>query len=341
MPTIKDIAKAAGVSPASVSRVINNGSKVGEKTRQHIKQVMLDMGYYPNANAQAINSLPTASIGLVLADLVNPFFAMMAHGIEQVASETNTQIFMNSGAFNKDAELAAIETLLEHRYQAMVVHSSALSDDILINFAEKIPGFVVINRYIEEISDRCVWLDDQLGGKMMADYIISQGHKNVALICNQKTLDNTAKRMEGAKSALLTQDITLLETNIDSEEATFDAGKIAVQHLIASGNTFTAILAYNDPMAIGAIAMLEAQGLRVPEDVSVIGFDNLMLAQCIKPKLTTIDSPIEKMAITATKLALSLASNNVGIKDIKQKFVPKLVIRQSVKSIFCSQALGI
>tara|TARA_R110002153_G_scaffold66738_1_gene178090 strand:- start:59 stop:1075 length:1017 start_codon:yes stop_codon:yes gene_type:complete len=337
MPTIKDIAKAAGVSPASVSRVINNGPKVGAKTREKIKRIMLEMEYQPNANAQAINLQNNASIGIVLADLTDPLFAKMAHGIEKIAAQKNLQIFLNSGAFDRASELDAIEVLLEHRYKALVVHSTMIDDKTLIEFARKVPGLVLLNRHIKEIESRCIWLDDKLGGRLMADHIVGQGHKKIAVIGVNGIINNTRQRLEGITSQLSKYPVQYEIEMLEQGTATYEGGEIAVQNLLARGMDFSAILAYNDAIAVGAVSMLKAHGLNVPEDVSVVGFNNLILAQCMKPKLTTIDNPIEEMAMKATELALNLSKDS-GEAEVKyvaheHKYTPELVIRQSVKQL--------
>ncbi|WAJ71816.1 LacI family DNA-binding transcriptional regulator [Catenovulum adriaticum] len=334
MITIKDIAKAAGVSPASVSRVINNGPKVGSKTRERIKTIMQEMGYQPNVHAQALNTQQNEAIGIVLADLTDPFFAAMAHGIEQVASRKNVQIFMNSGAFKQHTEMKAIETLREHRYTNMVVNSAALSDDQLIKFAESIPGFVLLNRYIEKIKSRCVWLDEYMCGHMMAQHIGEKGHKQMAVLLTDEIRPNTQERLRGMVDYFTAQDITLPDTNIEYSYASYEGGEIAVQNLLAKGINFTALLCYNDAMAVGAISMFKAHGLRVPEDISVIGCDNLILAKCSIPKLTTINVPIEQMAKKAAELSLKLAKPRLEQNIIEeQKFTPSLVERGTVKDI--------
>ncbi|MEP1445216.1 MAG: LacI family DNA-binding transcriptional regulator [Paraglaciecola sp.] len=334
MPTIKDIAKAAGVSPASVSRVINNGPKVGAKTREKIKRIIREMEYQPNANAQAINVQNNASIGIVLTDLTDPLFAQMAHGIEKVAAQKNLQIFLNSGAFDRASELDAINVLLEHRYKALVVHSAMLDDKTLIDFAHKVPGLVLLNRHIKEIENRCVWLDDKRGGELMADYIVKQGHQKIALIGVNGVQNNTVQRLEGIKAQLDKYPVQYEIEMLERGASTYEGGEIAVQNLLARGSEFSAILAYNDAIAIGAVSMLKAHGLNVPQDISVMGFNNLILAQCMRPKLTTVHNPIEKMAMKATELALSLSQGN-GISEpqynvIEHKYTPELVERQSV-----------
>tara|TARA_R110002167_G_scaffold302335_1_gene506670 strand:+ start:310 stop:1326 length:1017 start_codon:yes stop_codon:yes gene_type:complete len=337
MPTIKDIAKAAGVSPASVSRVINNGPKVGAKTREKIKRIIREMQYQPNANAQAINLQNNASIGIVLADLTDPLFAKMAHGIEKIAAQKDLQIFLNSGSFDRASELEAIEVLLEHRYKALVVHSTMIDDQTLIEFARKVPGLVLLNRHIKEIENRCIWLDDKRGGELMADYIVEQGHQKIAVIGVSGLQNNTHQRIEGIKAQLAKYPVQYEIEMLEQGSSTYEGGEIAVQNLLARGCEFSAILAYNDAIAIGAVSMLKAHGLNVPEDVSVMGFNNLILAQCMRPKLTTIHNPIEEMAMKATELALSLSKGkDSGEQEYiaaEHKYTPELVVRQSVQRL--------
>ncbi|HAU91476.1 MAG TPA: DNA-binding transcriptional regulator GalS, partial [Alteromonas sp.] len=185
MATIKDIAEAAGVSLATVSRVVNDGPKVGTKTRQRVKKIMAEMGYRPNANARALVTRKNTALGVVLAELHDPFFAMLAHGVESVTRKKKIQILLSAGSIEKETELRAIETLMEYRVEAMVVHSKALDDGTLVNFANQIPGFVLINRFIPAIANRCVWLDNVTGGRLMAEYAISQGHTNLAVISSK------------------------------------------------------------------------------------------------------------------------------------------------------------
>ena len=186
----KDTAQAAVVSLATVSRVINNGPKVGNDTRKRVKKIMEEMGYRPNANARALVTKRSASLGVVIAELHDPFFAMLAHGVESITRKNNVQILLSAGSIEKETELRAIETLLGHRVEAMVVHSKALDDETLIGFANQVPGFVLINRYIPEIANRCVWLDNVTGGRLMAEYAINQGHEHVAVISSQYRIDD-------------------------------------------------------------------------------------------------------------------------------------------------------
>lgn len=330
MATIKDIAQAAGVSLATVSRVINDGPKVGDKTRERVKQIMKEMGYRPNANARALVTQRSASLGVVIAELHDPFFAMLAHGVETVTRKNNVQILLSAGSIAKDTELKAIETLLEHRVEAMVVHSKALDDDTLVAFANQIPGFVLINRYIPAIANRCVWLDNVTGGRTMAEYVIRQGHKDLAVISSHYQIDDPTQRLEGIRQAAGDAGLTLPDSMIEYSTPDQEGGEMAMQNLLATGSHFTALLAYNDAMAAGAMAVMQDHGIDVPEQVSIVGYDDVLLAKYCRPKLTTLRYPIEMMAAKAAELALKYASGIPPEPDLTFKYTPTIVKRDSV-----------
>lgn len=333
MATIKDIAKAAGVSLATVSRVINDGPKVGDKTRARIKAIMKEMGYRPNANARALVNQKSASLGVVIAELADPFFATLAHGIETIARNKNVQVLLSTGSIEAKTELKAIETLLEHRCEAMVVHSKALEDDVLIELAKQIPGFILINRYIEAIKHRCVWLDNIAGGQLMANHMLKLGHKKFAVVSSKYQIDDPYQRLDGIRQALSAAGIELNEDNIEYSSPDQEGGEIAMQNLLTRGADFTAVLGYNDAMAAGAMTTLLDQGYQVPDDISVIGYDDVLLSRYCRPKLTTLKYPIEMMACQAAELALSFAANpNLREKETNKtyKYTPTIIKRESV-----------
>lgn len=330
MATIKDIAQAAGVSLATVSRVINDGPKVGMKTRERVKKIMKEMGYRPNANARALVTQRSASLGVVIAELHDPFFATLAHGVETVTRKNNVQILLSAGSIARETELKAIETLMEHRVEAMVVHSKALDDETLIAFAEQIPGFVLINRYIPAIANRCVWLDNVTGGRLMAEYVIRQGHKNLAVISSQYQIDDPSQRLEGIRLAAGNAGLTLPDSMIEYATPDQEGGEMAMQNLLATGTNFTALLAYNDAMAAGAMAIMQDHGIDIPEQVSIVGYDDVLLAKYCRPKLTTLRYPIEMMAVKAAELALRYASGVAPEEGLTFKYTPTIVKRDSV-----------
>ena len=333
MSTIKDVARVAGVSIATVSRVVNNGPKVGNKTREKVSLVMKELGYTPNANARALVTQKSTTIGVVIPELTDPFFASLASGVDKVARDSNMQLLLSTGLISAESERQAIALLVERRCNVIVVHSKKLSDEELIILTEKISGLVLIDRFIEKISHRCIWLDNYEGGKIAARHLISLNHQNVACISSKYQIEDPTLRLAGFETELKNSDYNMLPQLVEYGEPTLQGGEIATQKLLASGRKFSAIFAYNDAMAIGAISTLEDNGFSVPNDISVIGFDDVLLSSYSRPKLTTLNYPIEEMARQAANLALQIAnSNKPSIDHTQLKYVPRLVKRESTSS---------
>ncbi|MDN4501416.1 LacI family DNA-binding transcriptional regulator [Alteromonadaceae bacterium BrNp21-10] len=330
MATIKDVARIAGVSVATVSRVANNGPKVSQKTKDKVAKIMLDLGYSPNANARALVTQKSTTVGVVIPDLTDPFFASLANGVDKVARQESRQLLLSTGMVSADSERQAINLLLERRCDIMVVHSKKLSDDELITLSQKIPGLVFIDRYIEAIAERCIWLDNTEGGKIAARHLLALNHTSFACISSQYQIEDPGLRLQGFQSELDASGHQLDPTLIQYGEPDLQGGEVAAQNLLATGKPFSALFVYNDAMAIGAISTLEDNGFKVPSDISVIGFDDVLLSRYSNPKLTTLNYPVEKMAMLATKLAMKLANDEfVNSNDTHHKHVPRLVKRES------------
>ena len=330
MATIKDVARLAGVSVASVSRVLNNGPKVSKKTIENVTRVMKDLNYSPNANARALVTQKSTTLGVVIPELIDPFFASLAHGVEQVARQNNRQLLLSTGLVSAETEMQAINLLIERRCDVMVVHSKKLSDDVLIELANKVPGLVLIDRYIEEIAQRCIWLDNLEGGKIAARHLLALNHQSFACISSKHQIDDPLLRLQGFQNELALAGADIEENLIEYGEPTLQGGEIATQKLLASGKVFSALFVYNDAMAIGAISTLEDNGYKVPSDISVLGFDDVLLSSYSRPKLTTLNYPIEEMAMQAANIGLELIAKQVAANNsTNYKYIPRLVKRES------------
>jgi LacI family transcriptional regulator len=328
MTTLKDIAKAAGVSHATVSRVVNNGPKVGPVLRDKIHKLIIEMGYRPNANARALVTNKSSTIGVVIPEVADPFFATLANGIDKISRQHNMQLLISTGSLSVESEREAINLLLERRCDTIVIHSKKIADDELIELFKIHPHFILIDRFIAQIKDKCVWLDNKEGGKIAARHLLSLKHRQFACISSSYDIDDPKLRLSGFVEELSKANISLDNQNLVSAEPTLQGGEIAAQKLLASGKAFSAIFVYNDAMAIGAISTLEDNGYSVPNDVSIIGFDDVLLARYSRPKLTTLQYPIDLMAQNAAQLALSNSQKPTTAID-KLKFIPQLIKRES------------
>lgn len=187
---------------------------------------------------------------------------------------------------------------------------------------------MLINRFIADYASRCVWVDNKEGGKIAARHLLSLNHKNIAYINSNYDIEDPKLRLAGFSEELELNGLHMLPELIVNCEPNYEGGEEAAQRLISSGKRFTSLFAYNDAMAIGAISTLEDNGYRVPRDVSVVGFDDVLFAKYARPKLTTLCYPIVAMAEEAAKLSLSL-SNNKEHSTKPLKFLPLLIRRES------------
>ena len=330
MVTIKDVARIAGVSTATVSRVIHDGGKVGAACRERVKKVIAELGYRPNSNAQALVGKTSRTIGVVTPKLSMSFFGILASGVEKSARENNYKLLMANSLYETKSELDAIKSLCEHNCHSIILHSDYSDQKTLIKLANEIPGLVLINRYIPEIANRCVWLDNIQGADQATQYLLDKGHSKFAAVTSIYRNGDPELRVQGSKQALMRAGLELADNAIEESTANIEGGEQAVNALLSKGIKFTALLAYNDLMAVGAIHALFAAGLRVPEDVSVIGFDDLPLALACRPRLTTMRYPVEEMANYASNLAIELNSPNKKVSSQTHLFLAELVERDSV-----------
>ena len=332
MATIKDVAKDAGVSIATVSRVINNSPKASKKSIEAVKKAMKALGYRPNANARALVSQSSNTIGVLVGDISDPFFGDMIKSIDNIARENNKHILICNGYHKAEDERAAIELLINNRCDTLIVHAKALTDQELIDFANEIPGMVIINRMVPEIASRCIALDNFKGTYLATEFLIRNGHKDIAWISSNHDIEDSEQRKLGYLQALSDNNLNAKPEYMEFEQPNAEGGELAMSNLLAKNVAISAVLTYNDYMAAGVLATLGDNSIKVPEQISIIGFDDGPLAKLVQPKLTTVRYPIQLMAEQATKLSLALV-NKETVQQQASLFNPTLIKRLSVKSL--------
>ncbi len=333
MATIKDVAKEAGVSVATTSRVINNAPHTSETAIKAVKAAMAKLGYRPNANARALVSKSTNTIGVLVNDVSAPFFGTMVKAIDTIASEQEKQLLIGSGYHDAVKERNAINLLINSRCESLVVHSKGMTDAELTTLANEIPGMVLINRIVPDIASRCIALDNRKGSYIATEHLIRNGHKHIGYICSGHDIEDARDRREGYLDALRDNGIEIREEYIEYGEPDETGGEQGMVNLMAKNTPITAVATYNDYMAAGCMTLLQENGIRIPEDMSVIGFDDGHIARYIYPRLTTIRYPIQVMANEAVKLSLQLVNNEEAERTEHKLFMPILVRRASVGNI--------
>ncbi|MEZ8142089.1 DNA-binding transcriptional regulator GalS [Enterovibrio norvegicus FF-33] len=329
MATIKDVAKEAGVSVATVSRVINKSPKTSESSIASVTNAMSKLGYRPNAAARALVSQSTNTVGVLVGDVSDPFFGTMVKAVDNVAHEHGKHILISNGYHRPEEERNAIELLINNRCNALVIHAKGLSDEELIGYAKEVKGMVIINRHIPDLAERCISLDNRKGAYLATEYLINHGHTKIACIASSQNIEDASQRVEGYLAALKDNNITLSKSHIEYAEPNSDGGEIAMTNLLNKSLEITGVVAYNDYMASGALSVLDENSIKVPEQVSMMGFDDGLIARYVYPRLTTVRYPIEMMADKAARLALALARED-HVENETIVFSPTVVRRNSV-----------
>ena len=329
MATIKDVARLAGVSVATVSRVINNSPKASEASRQSVGAAMETLNYHPNANARALAQQSTETVGLVVGDVSDPFFGAMVKAVEQVAYNTGNFLLIGNGYHNLHKERQAIEQLIRHRCAALGAHAKMIPDDELASLMQQIPGMVLINRILPGFEQRCVALDDRYGAWLATRHLIQQGHTRIGYLCSNHAISDAEDRLQGYWAALKESDLPCNDRLVTFAEPDESGGEQAITELLGRGRNFSAVACYNDSMAAGAMGVLNDNGIDVPREISLIGFDDVLISRYVRPRLTTVRYPIVTMATQAAELALALAEHRPP-PEITHLFSPTLVRRHSV-----------
>lgn len=329
--TIKDVSRLACVSISTVSRVINNTAQVAPEKREAVLAAMKELNFRPNSFAQALVSKRSNCVGVLVGDLCGgPFFAQMMRGVEQVVDAANKFAIVMSGNHEEERERQAIQALLQRQCDALILHSKALPDEELAELAKGDTPVVFVNRLIPGVEDRCVWFDNMAGIKMACQHLVDKGHKKIAFVCSDdEEFVDAIQRMQGYRATLDEAGIAYDERLVGKAFADEQGGYVAMAEVLARGVEFTAVVGFNDAMVAGAIACLLERGYRIPDQISVIGFDDIPYARYTYPKLTTVKYPIEAMGERAADLAMRLLDGR-ETASLECKFLPELVLRESV-----------
>ncbi|MCL1095770.1 LacI family DNA-binding transcriptional regulator [Shewanella kaireitica] len=332
MATIYDVSVLAGVSLATVSRVMNKNAKVSEKTLKKVQDAMDQLGYRPNAIAQSLASNRSNSVGILVSELHGPFYGSMLSGIEAELRGSQKHAIIAAGHSEEDTEKEGIEFLISRRCDALILHVEAVSDEYLVDLVKNEVPIVLINRFIPAIADNCISLDNELGGYLAAKAVLAQGHKQVAYISGPNWKMDASDRLKGHKKALKEFNVSYnpkLTYEGDYQEV---GGSDGLRQLLKDKQPFTAVVCANDEMASGAMTYAREHQISIPQDLSIIGFDNIILAQYIYPKLTTIDYPIKLMGQMAARWILKNTFKQADL-EVKNVFEPKLIARDSISAV--------
>jgi LacI family transcriptional regulator len=302
--TISDVAREAGVSMMTVSRVINDKGEISPATRQHVLEVIEQLGYRPSSIARGLATQRTGTLGLVVPDIANPFFSEVARGAEDRASAGGYNIFVCNTDESPQHELAILEALEEKRVDGLVLCSSRLPDESLCAALEHHPAAVLVNRRPASASAGVILLADELGARVATEHLLQAGHRAVGLLTGPLTSYSGQQRAKGYRAALTAAGLACNPAWVRPCSSQVEGGREAVLTLLAECPEVTALFCYNDLVAVGALLACAEVGRRVPEDLAVAGFDDIPMAALVTPALTTCRVPRHELGEQAMQLLL-------------------------------------
>jgi LacI family transcriptional regulator len=330
--TISDVAKEAGVSTMTVSRVLNGRGEISQETRERVQQVIDNLGYRPSSVARNLKTQRTHTIGLIVPDITNPFFPEVVRGAEDQASEEGFAIILCNTIRNGDRERKALELLQDKRVDGLISCSSSLPDEELIPLLKQQEAVVLFDRIVDKAIAGSVRIDDVYGGISATNHLLKIGRRSLGLLAGPKYYGGSERRRYGFRAALELQGMHVdPKQEIDcepDEQGGYDATKILFQrHQKLDG-----IFCFNDLVALGTLCALGELGAAVPDQVAVIGFDDLRLASLATPQLTTLHVDKLDLGRSMVRVLLERIRGDIQIED-ECIIRPKLIIRESAPNI--------
>jgi LacI family transcriptional regulator len=315
--TIYDVAREANVSMATVSRVVNGNPNVKPVTRKKVLEVIERLGYRPNAVARGLASKKTTTVGVVIPDISNIFFAELARGIEDIATMYKYNIILSNSDQNKEKELHLLNTMLGKQVDGIVFMGGNITADHVEEF-EKSPVPIVLAGSIEESTTiPSVNIDYEQAVYDSVKEFIEKGHRNIAFVIGPlHEPKNAEKKLIGYKRALEEAGIAVIEELVFEGDYTYDSGLEAFDKLLESSERPTAILVGSDEMALGVVHGAEDKGFTIPDDFEIITSDNTRLALMVRPQLTTIVQPLYDIGAVAMRLLTKLMNKEKVSENI-------------------------
>ena len=330
-PTIYDVARLAGVSTATVSRALNGTGQIAASTRTTIEAAVEQLGYRPNTIARSLVTKSTQTIALLLPDITNPFYAALVSGIQETALSHGHTMLLCTTESDAEREEHYLRVLRAKQVDGALVDGLVLPPDRIARFVEEGFPIVCLDRDIDSRSIPLVQVDNRLGGRIATQHLIDLGHRRIAHVTGAGELGISDERLAGYRDALAGARLPVDFQLVEEGRFTDDGGHDAARRLLGREPGVTAIFAANDLSALGVLNAVAEAGKRVPDDVSVVGFDDLHLSAYTAPPLTTIRQPAVEIARLATEILIGLTKGR-QVEEMRHLLEPELVVRASTKA---------
>lgn len=326
--TVRDVARLAGVSHGTVSNVLNRPDRVAVDTRERVQEAMRLLAFVPNGAARDLAVGRSRSIGLVLLDLENPFFLEVARGVEDTASEAGYVVMLFNSANSMERETRALGALEAHRVSGVLMSPVARMSDNLSRLRDQGTHIVFLDRRAPRTQSCSVAVDDHHGAAEAMRHLLARGHTQVAFVCGASHVRQHQSRLSGIRSAASAAGLDPADIAVYREEISVGGGAHAAERILAAGNRPTAVVCANDQLALGVERTMLAHGLRVPEDIAIVGYDNVDLASHANVPITSVSQPMYEMGKAATRLLIDEMENEEHVHE-QVLYTPTLITRAS------------
>lgn len=323
--TIQDIAATANVSKSTVSRVLNNSSPVNESKKQAVLTAMADLDFRPNIFARGLAGGKSMAIGILTQNIGSPFYDAVTQGIIREFSNSEYSPIFADGQWKPQVEKSAINSLLSRQIDGLILVGGDLELEFLNEVKQTIPT-ILAARELEQWNEQCIYIDNYQAAYDVTKYLIDLGHRDIAHITGIRDHQDAIRRFKGYADAMADAEIELNDDLIFEGNFSSQSGILAVEAFLMRGSSFTAIFAANDEMAYGVRLGLYRKGIRVPEDVSIVGFDNQPNSAYMTPPLTTVQQPATEIGQASARAMLQLLQ---GEPIEPPTLVTELIIRES------------
>ncbi|HEY0954766.1 MAG TPA: LacI family DNA-binding transcriptional regulator [Roseateles sp.] len=327
--TLEQVAELAGVSPSTVSRILNGTAAVSEAKKEAVQAAIRELGFRPNPVARGLAGGKTLTIGVVTQIISSPFYGEALLGIERELERAGYIPLFVSGNWHEDDERKAIEALLSRRVDGIIVLAGRLPDEVLTRLTAGVPT-VVVGRQVEGPHLYSFGFDNRLGARLGTQHLIEQGHRRIAFIAGDLLHDDAVERQNGFLDAMAAAGLPVDPNLIVQSDFTAAGGMLAVSRLLERNVSFTALFVSNDEMAMGACLGLHRRNLRVPDDVSMVGFDDVVMARYTMPPLTTVRQSVYEIGSEAATAMLEMLR---GGKPKAKLPGPELIVRESTRRL--------
>lgn len=331
--TIKDVAKRAGVSPSTVSRVIADHPRISPDTKEKVRAIMSELGYYPNAIARSLVNQTSNSIGLIRSRLTeenfaNPFFPAVIQGISSVAHKHRLSLVLSTGKTFQQEDEESLTLLRQRRVDGVILLASHRDDQLIPRLTQDRFPFVLIGRY--EGSEEINWVNNNNveDAKTAVQYLLNKGHRQIACLDGDPRYVVSADRLLGYERAFQDHNLEVPKNLVEHSAFSVEGGYQATQRLLTRRVPFSALFAVDDLVAIGAMRALQERGMKVGSEVAVVGFNDTILGACVQPALTSVRVPIYELGQIAVQM-LTAQIYGSGVYPHHQMLPASLVVRDS------------